>query len=307
MAGQIDYDVFAEMKEHEVRGEIASYVCQSNHLRPDYVHLDTATLIERFNELCDSGERGMLIIASRPFSNLNCLYAAHSSVPITRVIRGWGWYRDRYIRDQGKLQEIKTTFNGPALISNLLPPSDHLAGKFGHPSLVSGNPDAWKEVIGKIDHIQTDLPNSFFLKEDGYGKKSARRERKRISENEKYVKQYVSTVLESFDARGGYPGGSKNLYQRCYSVYFVRVVRTDEGEVRGYEVEWLADYTHKSDRGWTRKSEKVTVPLPKYRIYIHDDGLTFAGWDGASLRAQVEEYEGEDSADSVDSVDPDVE
>merc|ERR1711916_308539 len=88
-------------------------------------------------------------------------------------------------------------------------------------------------------------------------------------------------------------------YERCFSVYFVKFVRSREkdsnGSVRGHEVQWLADYTHKSDRatdgGWSKKSDKVTVPLPPYRIYVHDDGTVFAGWDGKSLKAQVVDYE----------------
>jgi hypothetical protein len=295
MAGTLDYSIFEDMKEHEVRAEIEKYVCETEHHKPKYSHLDTKSLIELFNVVTsvDSCE-GLLMIASRPFTNLNNLSAAYNSVPILKVIRSWSWYTDRYIkvRDSAKLQEVRNTFNGPALLSNLLPPADHLVGKFGHTALVSGNPTAWKEVIGKIEDVCPIIIPAFFQKEDGYGKKAERREKYRLREIDNFVCEYMRQTMETFEQKGGYPGGTQSLYKRCFSIYFVKIVRNpDTQNVRGYEVKWLDDFTHKDGNGWTKKSAKVTVPLPPYRVYIHDDEVTFAGWDGKSLKAQVQDHE----------------
>ena len=294
MDSRIDYSVFSDMKEHEVRAQIGKYVSESEHFKPEYAHFNTEKLLEKFNQICKTDAKGVLIIASRPFANINNLNTAHSNVPVTKVLRGnwWNGYNQILERDAQKQQDVKKLFNGPALISNLLPPSDHLAGKFGHPTLASGKSSAWKEVIGKIEDIRSNLPSAFFYKETGIGKKADRRESDRLAEVNNYTESYVDEILGSFVARNGYPGGHQVLNQRCFSVYFVTFKRSEKsGTVQGMGVQWLADYTHKGESGWKKKSDKVTVPLPRYLVYIHDDGTSFAGWDRKSLKAQVDEYE----------------
>lgn len=297
METRIDYSIFSDMKEHEIRAEITRHVCETERFRPEYSHLNTQTLIEKFNQICQTDSKGVMIITSRPFANINNLNAANANVPITKVMRGgwWNSYRDVHEKDERGQQEVRNTFNGPALISNLLPPSDHLAGKFGHPSLTSGKTSAWKEVIGKIEDIRSNLPHAFFYKEDGIGKKAEKREHERLHEVTNYTESYVDTVLGSFGERNGYPGGLQVLGQRCFSVYFVKMRRSEKtGKVHGYAVRWIADYTHKGDQGWTKKGDKVTVPIPEYLIYTHDDGTSFAGWNMKLLKAQVDEYEKEE-------------
>lgn len=294
----IDYGVFSGMSEHEVRAEIAEHARETERFRKEYAHFNTEYLLDKFNQICYAGSKGALIIASRPFANINNLHAAHANVPVTTIVDG-NWYnrRVRFEKDAVKQKEVVNTFNGPALIPNLLPPTDHLVGKFGHPSLVSGKPSAWKDVVGKIEDICSDdvFPDAFFCKEDGYGKKAEKREKERAREVENFIETYANSTLSSFGGHKGYPGGLQDLSQRCFSIYYVKIVRpADGGVIRGFEVEWISDYTLKGGKEWMKKSEKVTVALPKYLVYIHDDGVSFADWDKKALRAQVKEYEDPD-------------
>jgi len=228
------------------------------------------------------------------------LNKAQSNVPIEKIIkRGWWMGGNSYVRNESKLQEVRNTFNGPALISNLLPPPSHLMGKLGHPSLQSGKKEAWKEVIGKIEAIDSDLPNLFYESITGLDKKSLRREQDRIAAMYSRMKEFAIKTLTSFEEPKKYPGGTMELYKRCFTLYHVKFVRNQGADgltmLTGYKVKWIADYTHK-ENGWSKKSDKVTIKLDPYSVLIYrgdQDGgkpMTFAGFSEKEIRAQLEGY-----------------
>lgn len=293
---KFDYNEFSGMEEYEIRRKIGLAVCESDRLGSNYAHLDNPTLIAKFNEIAHGESRGVLVIASRPISNLNALAKAHDSIPIEKIVRTWDWWNykmcDTAVKDQKALLEVKNTFNGPALLSNLLPPTDHLVGRFGHPSLQSGKSEAWKSVIGKLDGICSNLPECFFWKEYGCGTKANKREKERIDEVQKFIDNYIYSTVKSYENAKQYPGGIMELFQRCFSVYFVRFVRNNDNVLKGYKVRWLSDHTHSTKTGlWKKKSEKVTIPIAPYQVYLHDDGMNFAGWNIEQIKAQVAQHE----------------
>ena len=291
---------------NELRAYIESYVCKTDRFKPDYEHLDTLNLITQFDlAAADLTKQSILVLASRPFSNVNNLNKAQSNVPIEKIIkRGWWMGGNSYVRNESKLQEVRNTFNGPALISNLLPPPSHLMGKLGHPSLQSGKKETWKDVIGKIEAIDSNLPNLFYETITGLDKKSLRREQDRIAAMYSRMKEFAIKTLTSFEEPKKYPGGTMELYKRCFTLYHVKFVRNQgaDGVARltGYKVKWIADYTHK-EGGWSKKSDKVTIKLDPYSVLIYrgsrdvedqDKGrpMTFAGFSEKEIRAQLEGY-----------------
>jgi len=280
---------------YEIRKEIESYVCESDQFKTEYKHLDTIHLLSQFNDIAARPDvRSVLILTSRPFTNINNLNKAHQAVPIEKVIKG-KWYmpmgEKQVIYNEEKLNEVKNTFNGPALISNILPPPDHLMGKFGHPSLQSGKHESWKDVIGKIEAMDHNLPSIFFNPITGLDKKSQRLEQERIKLLSKYMKKFTIDTLTSYEEPKKYPGGTMELYKRCFTLYFVKFVRDvyDSNKLKGYKVKWIADYTHK-EKGWSKKSDKVTVKLDPYIVLIHESGMTFAGWKETSIKDQLNQY-----------------
>ncbi len=270
---RIDYNAFIGMDEWEVRRTIAGYLRVSERFRSMHQHLDTVSLLTNFDKIAASECKAVLMLASRPFTNLNNLNTAYRGIPID------------------KIHKVKETFNGPAFLSNLLPPADALVGRFDHPDLQSGKESAWKDVAGKLECVQSDLPVCFFWEEEGYGKKASLRERKRVAEMESYIEKYVMGTLSSFEEPHCYPGGAQALHKRCFSLYCAEFVRDKHKKLRGYKVRWIADYTHKSETTWSEKSKKVTVFCPIYRVYIYDNGVQFAGWFLDSIKDQVSKYE----------------
>lgn len=300
-----------KIPEYEIREQITSYVCKSDRFKPDYEHLDTLNLITQFDRAAaDPTKKGVLVLVSRPFSNVNNLNKAQHNVPIEKVIkRAWWMGGDWYVRNESKLQEVRNTFNGPALISNLLPPPSHLMGKLGHPSLQTGKKEVWKDVIGKIEAIDSDLPSLFYETITGLDKKSLRREQDRIATMYGRMKEFAIKTLASFEEPRKYPGGMMELFNRCFTLYHVKFVRKQDSDVldglEGYKVKWIADYTHK-EKGWSKKSDKVTVKLNPYSVLIYkgvggeEQGqgqgqgmgrpMTFAGFNEKEIRAQLEGY-----------------
>lgn len=282
---------------YEVRKFIEEYVCNSDGFKPIYDHLDTMNILRKFDDMKNNPEiRGALFLVSRPFSNLNNLNKAYEEIPVIKSEKKYDWYRGHYyniVKDTKKLDEVKNTFNGPALISNMLPPPDHLLGRFSHPSLQSesGRQEAriWKDVMGKIEAIECNIPNFFFENFEGLDKKSLKRENDRISQIYEFMKKFALNKLGEFDAPKGYPGGAVELHKRCFTLYYVKFIRDGSDKLIGYKVKWITDYTHK-EKGWSKKSDKVIIKLDPYSVFIHESGMTFAGFNEKSIKKQVDEY-----------------
>ena len=98
-----------KIQEYEIREQIMSYVCKSDRFKPDYEHLDTLNLIAQFDRAAaDPTKQSVLVLASRPFSNVNNLNKAQSNVPIDKVIkRAWWMGGNSYVRNESKLQEVR--------------------------------------------------------------------------------------------------------------------------------------------------------------------------------------------------------
>ena len=75
----------------------------------------------------------------------------------------------------------------------------------------------------------------------------------------------------------------------CFSFYLVKFIR-ENNKLKGYTVEWQNDFTYKKKTcEISPKSEKTTVKMPKYHVYIHD-GMGFAGWSMDDIKKTVKEY-----------------
>lgn len=291
----------------EFRQMIEELVCASDRFKPKYQHLDTPNTIERFNQVANSDMRAVLVLASRPFSNINYLRKAEEDISHLEKVKTTVEYcglcglfgtENRTIKcyDQEKLSKIRNTFNGPALIPNLLPPPDYLMGKLGHPSLQGNKAECWKNVCGKLEAISDPLPAFFFEKADqtkaqekALSKKEFRREEERQSQVADYISNFVLVQLKTFEGAGQYPGGPEALTKRCFSVYTVKFNREkiEEGIIN-YGVRWVDDYTHKHG-SWSKKSSRVTVPLPRYRVVQLPNQPSIAAFDDASYCEQLKE------------------
>lgn len=256
--------------------------------------MDTSVLIDQFNDITSSKTRGVLMIASRPFSNVNHLRYVHNAVPV-KVVESKVWeydwwggcgYKKKkfYLRDQSAVNEIKNTFNGPALLPNLLPPLSELEKRRGHPYLKGGKMESWKRVAGKLEALTAVSEYCFY----DYYPDSFSKERRRQRQMSRFIDEFIEEKMTALCKH--YPGGSKNYSQRCYSTYFVKIVRDSESQLRGYKVQWLSDHTFK-DGQWSPKSSKSTLPIDEYKIYIHDDGTHFADWKSEGLKKQVADHD----------------
>ena len=118
-------------KPAQMRSMIEQYLCVPDHFKPEHQHLDTARLLEQYRQFPENS--GNLVLTSRPFCNLNNLFAARPEA--TKIVTYelefcdclnpdacWWITRTRYVMDQLQNAKVKNTFNGPALLSNLLPP-----------------------------------------------------------------------------------------------------------------------------------------------------------------------------------------
>ncbi len=285
----------AEVDSGSWRRQIETIVCQSEKAKLEYLHTDTTTLLDQFKgKVNDPDTRSIFVMASRHFSNINHINDAYKDSVVGKV-RTWSWWTGsswRVVRDPSKVSLMKQTFNGPALLPHLLPPSEYIAGRQGHPSL-QAHPmsDSWKDVSGKIEAVSDNLPSYFYLTDHDLPKwKDVRRNNKLKQE---YQDQFAQEVLSTLDCPRGYPRGPSELHQRVFSLYRVDIVRGKE-RLKGYRVHWTGDYTYKSnDKTWSTKSEKSTVPMQSYNVYIHDDGASFAFWsseDKSRLRDEIKSY-----------------
>lgn len=285
----------------EYRRQIETFVCSSEGFRGDYEKNDTLKLQDEFNSKVASGAKSVFVLASRHFSNLNHIARAHQAAIIEKKItRDYEGNTDvTIIKDQNKVYKLKNTFNGPALIPNLLPPGSYINSRKDHPSLQSGDiHKSWKNVAGKLEAISDELPPDFQVSQCDLIK--ARDQRLNITKKDTFIDAFIQSTLSAFSGPKCYPGGTKELYQRTFSLYRVDVIRSStDNKVRGYKVIWLNDYTNKSKSSagtniWSPKSSKSTVGIADYNVYVHDDGTTFAAWvvDGSkSLKNQVLAYE----------------
>lgn len=255
--------------EH-LRSAIAAYLSAGDHFKPEHSALDTANLLQRFDP-----SQAALLVASRPFSNLNNLFAEREKAQSIVTVIGeleycscgnpeacwWNVTKTRVI-DGEKMTEIKQTYNSPALLPHLLPPVSHLLGKLGHPALKSGKIEAWKQVAGKLEAISDPLPASFFPEPNPKANLSRKEQREAEAievANQAIVDQFVTSTLDRLTLNKGYPGGLAALNERCFSLYSYQPVGDDQ------RIVWLGDYTHKA-KGWGKKKKSVTVPLPPYMI-----------------------------------------
>jgi hypothetical protein len=87
---KFDYAKFANMTKYEVRDTITKAVCAKDQIRHQ-PHLETPHLIEQFNQSAASGNNSILVMASRPFSNLNNLRSAYAEIPYD-VVKTWKWF-----------------------------------------------------------------------------------------------------------------------------------------------------------------------------------------------------------------------
>ena len=255
----------------ELRKAIGSYLQTADHFKPEHAELDTATLLQRFNPVVP-----VLLLASRPFSNLNHLFAAREEtksivVEVSELEfcscgnpEGCWWnVTSKVVYDSLKLADVKKTYNGPALLPHLLPPVSHLLGKLGHPALHSGKIEAWKQVAGKFEAISEPLPAWFFPEPNPKANLSRKEQRladEQAATNQALIDRFVQNTLDGLTATKAYPGGLAALNERCFSLY----VYQPRGN-HSQRVQWLADYTHKA-KGWGKKKVSVTVPLPAYVI-----------------------------------------
>lgn len=246
----------------QLYANLTTILTASDNLGPKYSQLDST-------EFAHLPNTDLFVIASRPFSNINVLnkevenatsekeitfdvpmcwfcscFDCSQSQPITKFV---------HQQDPVKMKKIRQTFNGPALISCLLPPVDHLIGKFDHPTLKTGKPEAWKQVCGKVEAwLMVALAPELRANPSS---KERREHEARVNLQEKEARKFLLDTLAKFEQPKSYPGGKAELYQRCFSLYIVTADRT---------VTWICDYTHKEQ--WSEKSAKVTVPLPPYKV-----------------------------------------
>lgn len=254
--------------------KLTEVLTASDQFKPEYRHLDSVNFTQ-----FPLGES--IIVASRPFSNINVLNSAiqDSRYEVTLEkqqpkllkcgYRGCNclFYDPMIPRsdkcvmllpDPQKMKEVRNTFNGPALISSLLPPIDHLMGRIGHPALQSGKLEAWKLVCGKVEAcepIPTPLPE---LRANPKRKEQAQYD-DAVKDRQNTLRKYVTQTLEDFENAKSYPGGTKELYKRCFSVY---IIERTENSTR---IVWQYDVTHKNQK-WSEKTASVTTPLPPYLI-----------------------------------------
>ena len=283
------------------RRKIESFVCSSEGFRGDYEKNDTLKLRAEFDSKVASGAKSVFVLASRHFSNLNHIARAHQAAIVKKEInRDYeGHTSVTIIKDQNKVYKLRNTFNGPALIPNLLPPSSYIVRRKDHPSLQSRDINkSWKDVAGKLEAISEELPSYFQVSE--YDLIKARDQRINTTTKEKFIKEFIESTLSAFSDPKCYPGGTKELYERTFSLYRVDVIRSSiDNKVRGYKVIWLDDYTNKSKSNagtniWSPKSIKSTIGIADYNVYVHEDGATFAAWvtEGSDpIRKQVAAYE----------------
>lgn len=251
---------------------LTSVLTETDQFKPEYRHLDS----ENFLQL-PPGE--FIVICSRPFSNINTLNLEIKETRIETVVEkpvdlkcGFPGcrcvFRDTsaprtlkcvlLLPDPEKLRKVRQTFNGPALISSLLPPVDHLMGRIGHPALLSGKPEAWKLVCGKVESVQLLTTQLTELRANPKRKEQAEYD-EIVKQRESEIRESVLQTLVDFEKPRSYPGGTKELFKRCFSVYIVK--RDDNTTL----VEWKYDMTHKNNN-WSEKSNTVTTPLLPYTV-----------------------------------------